>query len=167
MNQADIRQWWHNLAARERKLLGAGVFVLLLVFYALFLYRPLVNAVREAENRNRALISQWQWMQQQLPLIASHRDMADPSSPRDFSEPLLNWLDKQLSDAKLQAYVKRMEPVDDSRVTLWLEKVPFAPLMRWVEQVQTTQGVLVSEFDAMPVAGSPGLVTVRMTFYQP
>jgi len=164
---AGLKQKWAALSAREKRLLGIGLPILGLVFYWLFLYRPLAAAVQKAEARNRALIQQWHWMQQQLPAVRTGAAGAAVTSPRDPSVPLLTWLDDQLATAQLQAYVKRLDPVDDARVTLWLEKVPFTPLMRWLQQMQTGQGILITEFDAMPVTGSPGLSTVRLTLYAP
>ncbi len=163
-----LRQKWGSLSTREQRLISIGLPVLGLVFYWLFLYRPLVSAVKKAESRNQTLIQQWHWMQQQLPVVRSSQGTGPATSAsRDPSVPLLTWLDEQLGTAQLQTYVKRLEPVDDSHVTLWLEKVPFTPLMRWLQQMQAGQGVLISEFDAMPVAGSPGLSTVRLTLYSP
>jgi len=131
---AGLKQKWAALSAREKRLLGIGLPILGLVFYWLFLYRPLAAAVQKAEARNRALIQQWHWMQQQLPAVRTGAAGAAVTSPRDPSVPLLTWLD---------------------------------PLMRWLQQMQTGQGILITEFDAMPVTGSPGLSTVRLTLYAP
>lgn len=166
MIRERLREYWQSLSQREKGLLLTGLAVLGLVFYWQFLYQPLTRAVASAEQRNQAMITQWQWMQQQLPLVKNNPARA-PTTIRDPSVPFMTWLDEQLASAQLQTYVKRLEPVDDNRVTLWLEQVPFEPLMRWLQALQQGQGVLVSEFDAMPLAATPGLSTVRLTLYQP
>jgi general secretion pathway protein M len=168
MNLALVKQWWQGLSLREKKLVIGGAAAIALAFYWLALYRPLQHAVVKMQKQNQSLIADWQWMQRQLPQIqASVANRPQAVSSRQPGVPLLNWLDKQLATARLQDYVKRLEPVDDNRVTLWLEQVPMAPLLRWLNQLQQGQGVLITEFDAVPIAAQPGLGTVRLTIYAP
>ncbi len=166
MLQTALSEQWLRFSKREQRLLVAGVLLLGLVSYWLVLYRPLSQAVHMQEEKNQTLIRDWHWMRQQLPLIQT-RVSGSARLSRITDGPLLSWLDAQLAQAGVQDYVKRLEPVDESRVTLWFEAVPFDLLMRWLTQLQRQRGVLVSEFDAAPLAAQPGLASVRLTLYQP
>lgn len=58
--------------------------------------------------------------------------------------------------------LKRFEPSGDDSVKVWVEKVSFDKTVRWLTQLEKTQGVEVKQI-AMEADEAPGVVTARLT----
>jgi general secretion pathway protein M len=138
MNPAALREWFDQLAPRERWLvLGAAAFAAVALIYALGL-QPLYSA------RHRAALA----VEQQRNLLTDIEQVARRFGPQGGSsaalpsgDSLVVLIDRSTRERGLGPYLKRNQPEGTNGVRLRLENVPFDDLATWLASVQSTQGL--------------------------
>lgn len=58
--------------------------------------------------------------------------------------------------------LQRFEPSGENAIRVWLEDAPFAEFAAWLEQLNSSHGVIIDQA-AMDRADEPGRVSVRLT----
>ncbi len=157
-----MKDWWLNLAERERLLIaGAGAVLALALFY-LVVWEPVFKARAELDQALRAQRNTLQWMQQAAGEVQALRSRAGASALQGRNRSLLSVLDQTATQAGIRDRIERMEPDGKKGVKLWLEDVPFDTLVGWIERLERHYGVRAvrATFSATEQAG---LVDARLT----
>jgi general secretion pathway protein M len=155
-----MRQWFEQLAPRERLILGAGaVIVLILVLYAV-IWSPLVHDVERLEASLEEQSRSAAWMRQAAREVSTLNRGASGGSASD-GRPLLTLVEQTARTAGLGAALNRVEPQGSGTAGVWLQNAAFDDLINWLGQIDAELGVRVDSMVADP-QDTPGRVNVRL-----
>lgn len=156
-----MREWFENLAPRERWIVASGAVVLALMMYFLLLWDPLSQkAARlnvDLENA-RELVTFMQDARQQVAQLGGRNASAPTSSGRS----LLSDVDSSSKRNGLEDKIKRIQPEGQTSVRLWIEGVPFEKLMNWMNHLQSQMGIVLSD-GSLDRDDAAGTVKARLT----
>lgn len=156
----QIKQWFATLSNSEQRLLGAGTVLVSLALLWVFVYLPVNQHIEQQVNIHARLQSQLSQMQQMTGDVAAIQ--LTPVQQIPASMTFSSWLDQQLQQAGLQQMVNRTEPIDENRISIWLQGVPFNQVVDWLEMIARTYAVKVDQIDINVVDSSLGLTEIRM-----
>lgn len=142
-----LLQWWQTLQPREQQLVRwAGVVSVIAVFY-FGLWQPLHQYRDDRQLAAQSAADQLTWLQTKLPQIST------TSSAGRGSASLNDVVAR--SAAQFSIKVSRMQPQNE-QLQLSIDDVPFEQLLRFINHLQTEQGVQLVQLDiaATEVAGT-------------
>lgn len=153
-----MRAWWNSLQRRERQLLLSGAGVLAALAYWMLVWQPLVGA----RERSRAAVATLQQSTAQagaqVEAIMAARKAAAPRPVRS----LFALIDSSAREAGLMNAQTRIEPLGEDRVRVSMDGVNFDQLAAWLEGLDRTEGVDISEWSVDRALVS-GVVNASMT----
>lgn len=127
-----IRQYWQNLSARERWLLGAGLVFAIAVTFYVAVWEPWHAGLRQLRSAVPEKVRTLNWMTQQTealaPVIARQ-----PNRTREDPTPLLTVIEQAATAMGLRQTIRRMQPGQGGEVQIWIEGVAFDPWLRWID----------------------------------
>nr|VFJ77925.1 MAG: general secretion pathway protein M [Candidatus Kentron sp. FW] len=121
-----------TLKPRERIALAVAGVVIILSLLQLVIIEPLGNKVEYLKHRISRQEADLQWMQQAAGKIIRLRESAAAGEGVSHSESLLIVVDRSAKKAGISQSVKRIEPVGEESVRVWIEEVAFDDLLRWL-----------------------------------
>lgn len=147
------RIWaWYELASvREQRAVQIGAVLLLGLLLALVVVLPLHDFRQAAQRDYRDAVETLGWMEANRHLVGERRNVSD--------EPLLATATRTARDADID--IRRYEPAGESGLNLWLENVPFAAVVRWLETLELEHGVATADL-IVRRRPSAGRVDVRV-----
>ena len=161
-------QYWLQLAPRERSLLAAlGLFLLVMIFYALF-WLPMEQKQQLAQQQLASAQQQWSWLNQQIPAweASSYAQPAvpekSPSSLQD-SNQLIGFLNQKLAVYKMQNALKSMN-LTAKGVKISLNSVSSPKLFTWL-QIVAAENIVVDKLEITSKA--QGLVDAEVLLSLP
>ncbi|MHB1946864.1 MAG: type II secretion system protein GspM [Gammaproteobacteria bacterium] len=156
-----MKEWWNNLALREKQMLSLGGFFLVAFFIYLLLWLPLDNKVVTLRNqiqRNQELLA---WMKEADKRVQILEKTAQPKKPTPLTGSLLSIVQKQINRTPLVSSLTQLHQVDNDSVQLTFQKVDFDQLMEWLIQLSKQQGIGVTQISITP-GGAPGGVAADL-----
>lgn len=151
-----MKQWWLNLAERERRiLLAAGAVLLLVILYRGGWY-PLQQHLQQSRNQVQQLQQQLNWMRQQAPLVRQLKQAAPNTEPSDtdIASALTT------SSRTRQLVLKRIQPQGENAL-VELDMIGFEQLVHWLDQLEQQYGITPQQIDLQSLPDAPGKVQVR------
>ncbi|KHD05250.1 hypothetical protein PN36_00030 [Candidatus Thiomargarita nelsonii] len=128
-----MKQWFKQLAPRERRTLIIGAVALGGILVYFMLWTPFVTARTQLENIVAAQKATLHWMQ----TAAFEVQQLRHQSPPTHKASLLSLIDQStLAQA-------RIEPKGDSEVQVNFDEVNFTELMQWLGQLYNQHQVIV------------------------
>jgi general secretion pathway protein M len=160
-----MRQWWAQLTARERLVLGVAAIVAVLLLAWALLLEPL--STRQAALQAR-IAAQERTLRQLDEAADLLRDGTGPAARQaDFGgRSMASVVEQGLRMAGLAGSIRRIEPAQDGSVSVVLEQAPFDPLVGWLEETSATTGIRVVEL-GLERAENAGRVNARMRLAAP
>ncbi len=153
-----IRQWFSRFTGREQVSLLVLVAALLVFIAYHLIWSPVVEARDEMVRRNLASAESLQRVSAMVSDIAQRRESGDSRSQGRSITALVNQ-----SSLKQGLTVTRLQPNSRGEVQVRFEAAAFDALMRWLYQLESGEGALVTEL-SLSESGTPGRVnaTVRV-----
>jgi len=153
-----IRQWFSRFTGREQVSLLVLVAALLVFIAYHLIWSPVVEARDEMVRRNLASAESLQRVSAMVSDIAQRRESGDSGSQGRSITALVNQ-----SSLKQGLTVTRLQPNSRGEVQVRFEAAAFDALMRWLYQLESGEGALVTEL-SLSESGTPGRVnaTVRV-----
>lgn len=148
----QILNWWAGLAIREQRLVSIAAVVLSIGALYWFIWQPL----QQGHASKQAALTQAQLQLAKLQQALPQLQQAGASQGRvggSLAQIVSN------SSRSYNIRVSRMQPQND-QLQLVLEDVPFEQLLRWLAQLQSTNGVKLVSLDVANTDSS-GIVRVR------
>lgn len=142
-----LRIWWQAREPRERRVLGIGAVLGLLMLGWALLYKPMADARASLAEGNARLAADLEAMRTYAARLGSSAAGGDAVRER-AGRSLLALVDAGIRDIGLAAGLRRIEPAGEGRVRLRLEAVPFDPLAAWLETLAQRHGIVVAELSA-------------------
>ncbi|MGH8278423.1 MAG: type II secretion system protein GspM [Gammaproteobacteria bacterium] len=162
-NLRQLWQWFLSLEARDRRVLGAGVIVLVLFILYAAILSPYVH-------HRQAL---WSELQSQQTLLAWMRPAALrleslPTSPRSAlpGGSLLGAVNNNVASAGLGSALQQAQTINSGAVRVQFSGANFDRLTRWLTSLQQVYGIAVSDATVTRAAG-PGLVDASLVLQAP
>ena len=154
----QIKTWLDGLNPRERRVvIGASIFVVIFLLYQI-IWEPLVGRAARLEEKVAKQQQDLLWMQQAAQEVRqlSGGQLSTPSGS------LLGIIERTARQSKLGDSIRKVQPEGKTGVRVWLDKAPFDDVMRWLDGLQTKQGVAVANF-SVERQSEPGRVNVRLS----
>jgi len=150
-----MKDWWLNLALREKKMLAAGAVVVILFLLYKILWSPLVTANNNLRTRVLHNQETLTWIQQadqriQSLLKTSQKNVSPAGS-------LLGVMQTALHQSAFAAEISQLRQADNDSVAFSFKKIDFDHLIVFLTTLWQKQGLLVSQITVIPGNG-PGEV---------
>lgn len=156
-----MRAWWEGLSSRDQLIVMAlSVVAMVLLFYVLAL-KPLGDTRAELRESTRAKQANLVWMRAAALELQQLR-RKQPAAANTSNRSLLSVVDASAKRAGLRKPIERMEPDGDTAVKLSINDAEFDKLIRWLADLQRSQGVNVDRATFNKAEGN-GLVDIRLT----
>lgn len=153
-----IRHWFYRFTGREQ----ISLLLLAAALAAFFLYHlvwsPVIAARDEMAQRNLATAESLQRVSTLVSEIAQRRGVGSVLPPARSVTALVNQ-----TSLELGLTVARLQPNTRGEVQVRFETAAFDALMRWLYQLESKEGALITEL-SLSESGAPGRVnaTVRV-----
>lgn len=162
---APLRQRYEALAPRERRLVLAAAAALALFLPWQLVWVPLQEAVASAEARAAQRRVELAQMQRLAAEARTLRARVGAAARPVSGQPLLTRVD-QSARRVLGGALKGIKEEGKEGVRVRFENADFDALMRWLDQLQTRDGVVVAELVAERQQ-APGRVSGRVLVEAP
>lgn len=159
----QVWQWFLSLETRERRVLGAGVIILVVFVLYTGLVSPYVHhrATLNSELQSeRSLIA---WMRPAVARIESLRGLQRSALP---GGSLLSAVNSSAASAGLGTALQQAQTTNDGAVHVQFTGVNFDSLVQWLVTLQRTYGVTASDSTVTRGPG-PGLVDASLALRAP
>jgi len=129
-----MKDWFQQLAPRERLLIGAATILTLVAMIMLLGIRPMLAARALAEKN----VADKQQLLTDLEGVASRFGPVSgtPTSAPGAGQSLVVLVDRTTRSHGLGAFLKRNQPDGDTRIRLRFENAPFDSMIGWLEELQ-------------------------------
>jgi general secretion pathway protein M len=161
-----VSAWWRALAPRERLALGIGGVVVALALGFALVVDPLLQSRARLAADVLAMERDLAWMRTVASDAGRRGQLAAGSRLDRGGRSLLALVDASAREAGLGAGIKRVEPVGNGRVMLWIEASNFDALARWLEALGAQYGITVDEM-VLDRGAALGAVDGRLTLADP
>lgn len=155
-----MKEWWNNLALREKQMVTLGAFVIGIIALYVLLWSPIdtkVSTLRSQMVRNQELLS---WMQDTDKQIQSYEKNSQLKPVRSTGS-LLSIIQKQINRTAFVTALSQLHQVENDSVQLTFQKVDFDKLISWLIPLTQQQGIVITQMLVTP-SGTPGFVNVDL-----
>jgi general secretion pathway protein M len=157
-----MKQWFNQLAPRERRALIIGVIALAGILVYFMLWEPFITERTQLENIIASQKATLDWMNETAAEVQQLRRQSKTSSIKTRKQSLLSLIDRSTRTGALSKANKRIEPKGERQVRVNFKEVSFTELMRWLGQLHNQHQVQVSTITIEP-QHTPDKVKVRLT----
>ncbi len=146
---------WEEMNQREQLAVSILGMTLIFALFFLLLVMPLIKGREQAKNLYESRQEELAWMQGVAPQLIGKSN----KEPLQNSQSMMNTVNK--AAASFQLTLNRVQPEGDTKLRVWLEKVPFNGLMSWLNDLQLSNGIVASSV-SIEADSSPGLVSAKV-----
>ena len=157
-----MRAWFASRSPRDRIVLLAGGAILVAMLFWGLVWDPLAESRKGLAEQVATAKADLAWMRGASAEVQRLRSTAGGSALDRAGKSLLALADATARDAGLGTALTRIEPVNETRVNVWLERAHFDTVATWLESLSRTHAIGVDELSADRVEGV-GLANVRVT----
>jgi general secretion pathway protein M len=146
-----MKEWWQNLALREKQILVlGGAAVLLFVLYEI-IWSPFTNKIDNMRTRvqdNQKLLT---WMQNADKTMQTLTKSSTTQS-QQLTGSLLGTMQTEINKSSLARHVTQLRQAENDSVQINLQKVDFDKLIGFITELSNRYGLIVSQITVMPTA---------------
>ncbi|MDM7322866.1 MAG: type II secretion system protein M [Gammaproteobacteria bacterium] len=154
----DIRNWWAETSARDRRILLLGAAITLLLLGWALVWQPLEAARKAARTAHAEMAAQHAEVRALAEQLASRAKTGGAAA--GVQSPLAA-VEAVARDQRLLEPLKRREAEGTNRVHLVLENAPADALMRLLERLDQQYGLRIVQAQIDPV--TTGRVNASIT----
>lgn len=140
-------EYWRQLQARERRLIGIALMVLAAVMAWTLVWEPLSDARRAAVEQLAAQRALTDWLDRVAPEVRRLRGEREPERTL-AGQSTLAVIDQGARAAGLAGALKRIEPGTGDEVRVVFEQAAFPDLMRWLTSTVAERPLAVARLTA-------------------
>lgn len=157
-----MKERWEALAPRERRLIQLAATIIGIVLAWYLIYSPLANSRARLESTVIGLRQDLAQLRPQVDAILERRVTGQEQMAPRPGRSLLAMADSSARDAGLGGALKRVEPIGERSVRVWMDGADFDAMAAWLEKLAREEGVAIDEW-SVDRALVPGVVNARMT----
>lgn len=156
-----MTQWWDQLSIQERRAVLVGTAVLTLLIGYLLVWYPLMSEVKQQRDMRVERTATLAWMEVAAQQAATLKRELRASARGDSQGSLLAILEQTADAEGLRGYIQRIEPTGSEEAQIWIDRVAFDRLTRWLEALQASHAIVIKTI-AVGREDSPGMVNARI-----
>jgi general secretion pathway protein M len=162
----NLRDFWQARDARERRVLGIGAALGVLLLGWAFVWYPLAVSRVNLRERVQAQRADLATMRAGAARVGELRGQGVRAKAERQGKSLLALADASARGQQLGNALKRVEPLGPKSVRVSLEGASFDSIAEWLDGLARDFGVTATEFSADRIEGV-GLVNARVTLEEP
>jgi len=155
----NIQKTLSRLNPRERLIVIGGGLVLLVIGIYLFAWEPLLDKQVALNASIKSQQDLYQWMQKSAAEVRQYKGSGNHKKLN--SSAMQSVINRTAKSALPGALIKRIEENRQQGVQVWIEKVAFDDVMKWLGSLQQTKGIRVASL-VSERTGQIGRVNVRL-----
>lgn len=158
---AKLKEWWFNLALREKQALILGMSLLQIFIVYQFIWLPCTNHV--STMRARILKDQkiLTWMRAADKEIAKVEGQSKSKSKVVSPVVLLDLLQKQINSAGLEQYLSQLKQANNEAIEMHFQKVDFDKMVRLLTTISKEQHISIIQMSVL-AESTPGKVNAEV-----
>lgn len=161
-----VKQWYRSLPIKEQRLvLGAGVFVIITLFY-LVIWEPIHLGLEAEKQKQQSQQEILLWMQKAAAEVQTLRGSGNRSTIRDKNKPTSLVIEQAVNNAGLKPSVSKIESSGTNGARVTLNEASFNQVLVWLNTLATYNGIYVVSAN-IERASKPGNANARLTFERP
>lgn len=156
-----MKDWWLNLALREKQMVAAGSLVIILFLLYEIIWSPLVlmnDNLRIRIQHNRDTLTSMQNTNQ----LIQHIEKTSQEKRQKPKESLLGILQTEINKSIFASHVMQLHQAESDAVQFNLTKVDFDKALVFLTSLWKTYNIIVSQMTVTPT-GTPGEVMMDVT----
>ncbi len=157
-----IAAWWQAQSERDRRTLGVGAVVVVLLLGWALLWHPLAQRRAALEQEVASRSDDLAFVQRGTAQLAQQQRIGQRARGDRAGKSLLALADATAREAGLGAAIKQIEPAGQRNVKLNFEGVAFDAMAGWLETLAGGYGVEAVDVSVDRGEGA-GLVNARVT----
>jgi type II secretory pathway component PulM len=162
MNSANIKEWWSNLALREKQAVMIGSSLLGLFILYSGIWSPFLNYIDSMRTRIVSEQKTLNWMQTADAEIAKMKDHSGAKAKSVTPVVMLSLLQKQVTHDGLGPYMSQLKQTSNESIQMHFQKVEFDKLMAMLTTILKEQNVTISQM-AVSAESTLGVVNADVT----
>lgn len=151
-----MKQWWLNLAERERRILLLGTTAVLFALLYWGGWSPLQQHLQQSRHQVQQLQQQLNWMHQQAPLLRQLKQAAPINAAADIDIASALTASSQTQ----QLALKRIQPQGENAL-VELDIVGFDQLVNWLDLLEQQYGITPQQIELQSLPTLVGKVQVK------
>lgn len=151
-----MKQWWLNLAERERRILLLGTAAVLFALLYWGGWAPLQQHLQQSRHQVQQLQQQLNWMHQQAPLIRQLKQTARINAVADIDIASALTASSQTQ----QLALKRIQPQGENAL-VELDIIGFDQLVSWLDLLEQQYGITPQQIELQSLPTLVGKVQVK------
>lgn len=158
---AQLQERYNALQPRERKLVLAAAFIVLLMLLYLLVWDP----ASHARQANAAALQEARSTAAQIERLAARipqRAAKASHNAADKGSSLLTIVDSASRNIVGLPAPSRLQPEGDDEVRIWFERAPFKSLVQWAQALRSAHGISVIDAD-VSASDTAGVVNARFS----
>lgn len=138
-----LKEWWRNLANREKKIIVIGVFFLTIIFFYQIIWSPVLHHL--IKMRSHILD------EQKILVLIQNADkeiqLAQNQNKKEFSSPLflLEFLQQQVDEAEMKVYLTQLKQEGEQSVAVSFKKIEFDTLLHFLIKLSKQHYIAISQ----------------------
>ncbi|GBE08826.1 type II secretion system protein M [bacterium BMS3Bbin11] len=155
-----LKEYWYKLPARDQRVLGIGILVVLSILLYSLLWVPMQDQLKRQRLQLVKYSEDLAWMQEQADMIRQ-LEQNKTGSGNSTDVPLLTIIDQTAKKLKLRDQIKQIQPGKESGTAkIWFDKVVFEDWLQWLDQI-SARGIEVTRVSITKSAQFP-MVNIRL-----
>lgn len=157
----SLRQWFQVLSAREKVIVVAGGILAVAVLFWGIILDPMIQQRQQLLIQIDELEKELRWMRHGQQLLKNAPQKKQPKQ-NTSNQDISRIVESNLKHFKLQD-IHKMSGTKE--VQLSLKKAPADQVMRFLGNLEKTQGIYVKTMDIKPI-NDKGLITISMRLHR-
>ena len=156
----NFKTTWHSLALREKQMVAAGIFAIVIFLLYLIIWLPISNkaeSLRGQIEQNHQLLTRMESADSRIQSLQQSMQ----SSTSTSAKSVLSIIQNEIAPAGFSKNLSTLRQIDAHSVQLNLQNVSFDSLIKWLAQLSKTRGLQVTQMTVLPT-GTQGLVTAEV-----
>jgi general secretion pathway protein M len=152
-----MREWFNNLAERDRRIVTIGAIavpVILIAAVLLYLNRSIAESRTRVANKQADLA----FIQEAAPQLAGASSITGSAVT---PESLVVFIDSSARESGLGKSLTNSQPTGDKGLRIRLDRAPFDALVAWLARLSQQHGVRVESAE-IEYAGEAGIVNAGL-----
>lgn len=143
------RDWWSNLATRERRMVSIGGS-LSIIFLLYQIWSPYIAYVGELRERVISQQKTLAWMQSADVELSGSKDVYSTTPIKTTPIVLLSLLKRQINQSGLSQSLKQLKQQSSDSIEMQFQKVNFDKLISLLIETQDQQAVTIIQMNVHP-----------------
>ena len=151
-----MMQWFKTQTSRDQVAIVALLVAIILYVLVGMIYQPLQEKQAQLSVANESASEDLRWM---LNAVAQYKAVPTSQGSAQAGGSLSQVIDASVRRAGLK--IKRFQPSGDKQAQVWLENVPYAAAMTWLNELEVERGYSIDSA-SVTAASQSGHVNIRI-----